>query len=108
MRTARTTCRGWSMIFFCQPCRRRRERPAGRSRPARRPAELVEESVAAFPALAARIEVTGRTVAIQYDRQRAVQCLSNLIGNAGKYSDPESPIRLEYGPLEGEPWGWWM
>lgn len=68
-------------------------------------AELVEESVAAFPALAARIEVTGRTVAIQCDRQRAVQCLSNLIGNAGKYSDPESPIRLEYGPLEGEPWG---
>ena len=29
------------------------------------------------------------------DPDRLVQCLENLIGNAVKYSDPDSPIRLE-------------
>lgn len=46
----------------------------------------------------------GTTTTVTCDRNRAIQCLTNLIGNAGKYSPAQSPIRVEFGPVQGEPW----
>lgn len=67
-------------------------------------AELVHETAAAFPALAERISISGITTTVAVDRVRAIQCLSNLIGNAGKYSPPDTPISVEFHPLAEQPW----
>ncbi len=67
-------------------------------------AALVSKAIAALPALADRITVQGTTTTVTCDRDRAIQCLTNLIGNAGKYSPAQSPIRVEFGPVQGEPW----
>jgi PAS domain S-box-containing protein len=66
--------------------------------------ELVDRAVASLPDLGPQLTVTGGDAPVLVDFERAVQCLTNLIGNAGKYSPPDSPIRVEYGPLDGEPW----
>ncbi len=67
-------------------------------------AELVDRAVAALPDLGPQLTVVGGDAPVLVDFERAVQCLTNLIGNAGKYSPPDSPIRVEYGPQDGEPW----
>lgn len=66
--------------------------------------DLVRETVRAFPDLADRIVVSGSSATVRVDRVRAIQCLSNLIGNAGKYSPPQSPIAVEFHPLDGGRW----
>lgn len=67
-------------------------------------AELVHREVDGLSALADRVTVTGQDAQVVADIDRARQCLANLIGNAGKYSPPDSPISVEFGPLEGERW----
>lgn len=67
-------------------------------------AELVDRAVAALPDLGPQLTVVGGDAPVLVDFERAVQCLTNLIGNAGKYSPPDSPIRVEYGPQDGETW----
>jgi signal transduction histidine kinase len=59
-------------------------------------AELVTEAVAGFPELSARIVLAlpEEPLLVQCDRFRAVQCLSNLLGNAQKYATGEGPIEL--------------
>lgn len=67
-------------------------------------AELVKGEVEGQTALAGRISMSGSDAVVVADVDRARQCLANLIGNAGKYSRPDSPIIVEFGPLEGERW----
>ena len=67
-------------------------------------AELVKREVEGQTALASRISMSGSDALVVADIDRARQCLANLIGNAGKYSRADSPILVEFGPLEGERW----
>jgi PAS domain S-box-containing protein len=57
---------------------------------------LVRQAVSSFPQMAGRItvELPEEAVSIQCDRVRAVQCLSNLLGNAEKYTPDDSPIGI--------------
>ena len=64
--------------------------------------ELTDLAVAGFPDLRGRIERTDHDCVLRCDRDRAVQCLGNLISNAGKYSEPGSVIRVVTHPCEGE------
>lgn len=59
-------------------------------------ADVVRQAVSSFPALAPRIRVDlpERAVRVQCDRVRAVQCLSNLVGNAEKYTPADSPLEV--------------
>lgn len=63
--------------------------------------DLVAETVATFPNLAKRLDIQGTDVTVRCDRGRAVQCLSNLIGNAGKYSPDDAPIQVMFGREPG-------
>ena len=65
-------------------------------------ADLVHREVEGQTDLGPRIQMDGEDALILADPDRAKQCLANLIGNAGKYSPAESPIRVEFGPVEGE------
>jgi signal transduction histidine kinase len=65
---------------------------------------LVDKAAASLPDLGPRLHVAGSDAIILVDFERAVQCLTNLISNAGKYSPADSPIHVEYGPRNGEPW----
>jgi signal transduction histidine kinase len=49
-----------------------------------------------------RVSVTGldTVVYVQGDRERLVQCVANILTNAGKYTDPQGAIEVE---LVGEP-----
>ena len=57
---------------------------------------IVRQAVSSFPLMAGRIsvELPDESVQIQCDRVRAVQCLSNLLGNAEKYTPADSPIEI--------------
>jgi signal transduction histidine kinase/cbb3-type cytochrome oxidase subunit 3 len=57
--------------------------------------DVVRQAVDGFPQLAGRISVAvpDHPVEIQCDRDRTVQCLANLIGNAEKYA-PDSPVEI--------------
>jgi K+-sensing histidine kinase KdpD len=57
--------------------------------------DVVRQAVDGFPQLAGRIAVAvpDHPVEVQCDRDRTVQCLANLIGNAEKYA-PDSPIEI--------------
>ena len=66
--------------------------------------DLIEETMDTFPNLAKRVQIVGTDVTVRCDRGRAVQCLSNLIGNAGKYSPDDAAIQVEYGRTDGQPW----
>jgi signal transduction histidine kinase len=57
---------------------------------------IVRQAVSSFPQMARRIsvELPEASVAVQCDRVRAVQCLSNLLGNAEKYTPTDSPIDI--------------
>lgn len=54
-------------------------------------ADVIRASVDGFPALMEkiRVELPPETISVQCDRERAVQCLANLIGNAVKYAPGE-------------------
>jgi len=58
---------------------------------------VVRQATDAFPLLTERLEVhlPARSVPVVCDVVRALQCVSNLIGNAEKYSAPGTPIRVE-------------
>ncbi|MGB7981842.1 MAG: PAS domain-containing sensor histidine kinase [Candidatus Nanopelagicales bacterium] len=58
--------------------------------------EVVSQAVAGFPDLGARItlDLPEDAVSIQCDRVRAVQCLSNLLQNAAKYTPAGSPLEV--------------
>lgn len=58
--------------------------------------DLVNQAVNSFPALAGRVhvELPAAPVRVRCDQVRAIQCLSNLLGNAEKYTPPESRIDL--------------
>lgn len=60
-------------------------------------ARLVEQAVESFPQLAGRVTVTGAAapVPVDGDPVRIVQCLSNLLSNADKYSPADSPVSVE-------------
>jgi PAS domain S-box-containing protein len=57
---------------------------------------LVRRAVSTFPQLADRITVVlpAEPVQVRCDRDRAEQCLSNLLGNAEKYTPADSPIEI--------------
>ena len=57
---------------------------------------LVRRAVSTFPQLADRItvELPAEPVQVRCDRDRAEQCLSNLLGNAEKYTPADSPIEI--------------
>lgn len=57
---------------------------------------IVRQAVSSFPQMAGRItvELPEEAVSIQCDRVRVVQCLSNLLGNAEKYTPADSPIDI--------------
>ncbi|HEX6888123.1 MAG TPA: ATP-binding protein [Candidatus Nanopelagicales bacterium] len=54
-------------------------------------ATLIAEAVAGYPALAARstVSLPEEPLLVACDRIRAVQCLTNLLGNAEKYASPD-------------------
>lgn len=58
---------------------------------------VVEQAVTAYPLLSDRIEVRvpAHAVQVRCDEVRAMQCLTNLISNAEKYSAPGTPIVVE-------------
>lgn len=58
--------------------------------------DVVRQAVGSFPAMADRIrvDVPDGPVAIQCDRVRAIQCLSNLIGNAEKYTPADAAVEV--------------
>lgn len=58
--------------------------------------DVITTAVGMFPHISERILVAPlpAPIAVQCDRVRAVQCLSNLIGNAAKYTPPETTIEL--------------
>ncbi len=66
--------------------------------------DVVGQAVASFPALADRIrtDLPEAPVPVQCDRVRAVQCLSNLLGNAEKYTPGDAPIdvRVDVDPMQ--------
>lgn len=66
--------------------------------------DVVNKSIAAFPDLSGRFQVSEIQADVRCDSMRAVQCLSNLLSNAGKYSEPGSPIEVEITAPEGESW----
>ncbi|HYN56318.1 MAG TPA: ATP-binding protein [Motilibacterales bacterium] len=57
---------------------------------------IVRQAVSSFPQMAGRItvELPEESVVVQCDRVRVVQCLSNLLGNAEKYTPADSPIDI--------------
>lgn len=57
--------------------------------------DVVRQAVDGFPQLSGRISVAvpDHPVDVQCDRDRTVQCLANLIGNAEKYA-PDSPVEI--------------
>lgn len=57
---------------------------------------VVRQAVASFPQMAKRVsvELPDEPVALQCDRVRAIQCLSNLLHNAEKYTPADSPIEV--------------
>ena len=59
-------------------------------------AAVMGQAVSGFPQMADRTTVTLPTepVAVRCDRVRVVQCLSNLLGNIEKYTEPESPVEV--------------
>ncbi len=56
--------------------------------------DIVHQAIASFPALSSRLTVTlpDEKLSIHCDRMRAIQCLSNLLGNAQKYTPEDSPV----------------
>jgi len=65
---------------------------------------MVDQTVHTFPGLLARVERSGTGQVVVCDRMRAMQCISNLISNAAKYSPPESVIGVETSTVEGGRW----
>jgi signal transduction histidine kinase len=57
---------------------------------------LIRRAVSTFPQLADRItvELPEGQVRVQCDRDRAEQCLANLLGNAEKYTPAGTPISI--------------
>jgi signal transduction histidine kinase len=57
---------------------------------------IVRQAVSSFPQMSGRITVAlpEESVPLRCDRVRAVQCLSNLLGNAEKYTPADSPIDI--------------
>ena len=68
-------------------------------------AQLVRDAAVTFPGLTQRLVLTGGDAVIRCDNVRAVQCLSNLISNAEKYSEPASPIRITTAASSDGEWG---
>ena len=72
-------------------------------------AALVDEAVASFPSLGERLTLDEQCNGsiVLGDRVRVVQCLTNLIGNAQKYSPEGTPIRVEARcePIDDDPAG---
>jgi signal transduction histidine kinase len=66
--------------------------------------DIVNETVSAFPDLSNRFSFSDVAFDVKCDQVRAVQCLSNLLSNAGKYSEPRSAIKVETSAPEGESW----
>ena len=65
--------------------------------------DIVNDVTAASPELADRLTVNGPDTQVFCDRQRAVQCLSNLVSNAKKYSEPGTEILITTEvPADGE------
>ena len=60
-------------------------------------AELIEEALASYPRIKDRVTVTDHCedAIVCCDRVRTVQCLTNLLGNAEKYSEEGTPILVE-------------
>jgi PAS domain S-box-containing protein len=59
--------------------------------------DLVGKAVSGFPAMSDRITVSlpAGALLVRCDGDRVVQCLSNLIGNAEKYTDSDSPVDID-------------
>jgi PAS domain S-box-containing protein len=57
---------------------------------------IVRQAVSSFPQMAGRItvELPAESLPVRCDRVRAVQCLSNLLANAEKYTPADSPIDI--------------
>ena len=58
---------------------------------------VVRQASSSFPLLNGRIDVRlpSDAVPVRCDAVRAVQCVSNLVGNAEKYSQPDTPVLVE-------------
>jgi signal transduction histidine kinase len=58
---------------------------------------IVRQAVTAYPLLSHRLDVRlpAHPVMVSCDTVRALQCLTNLIGNAEKYSAEDTPIVVE-------------
>lgn len=67
-------------------------------------AEILTQAVASFPALAQRMEmaVPDDALVVRCDRVRAIQCLSNLLGNAEKYTPEGSLVTLGARVVDGQ------
>jgi PAS domain S-box-containing protein len=81
---------------------------SGKIRLERRPLDIAEtarEAVAAFtgdPNLNRQIEISTEPVWVEGDASRLQQVLTNLVGNAVKYTPPGSRIRVEVGAEGGD------
>ncbi len=66
--------------------------------------DVVNQAVTSFPGLTGRVkvELPGTPVDVRCDPVRAIQCLSNLLGNAEKYTPAGSPIEVwaEASPMQ--------
>ncbi len=64
---------------------------------------VLHRAVAAFPSLADRVSTSSPAseVPVRCDAVRAVQCLTNLLGNAEKYATPGTAIEVELAVADG-------
>ena len=64
---------------------------------------VLHRAVAAFPSLADRVSTSSPAtpVPVRCDAVRAVQCLTNLLGNAEKYATPGTTIEVELAVTDG-------
>jgi PAS domain S-box-containing protein len=58
---------------------------------------VVRQATSGFPMLNGRLDVRlpSEAVPVHCDAVRAVQCVANLVGNAEKYSKPDTPVLVE-------------
>jgi signal transduction histidine kinase len=64
--------------------------------------EVVHEAARAFPEVDGRLHIEpSEPMLVTADRTRVMQIIGNLVGNAVKYTPPDSPIAIDYAREDG-------